>query len=285
METSLNHLPAHKQQELHDIVEQIREYYPNVEMIILFGSYARGDWVEERADDGVHYQYQSDYDLCIVTEKEYTAMKIEQDGILRNNLRQVSRTPISIIAHDIEFMNRRLKKAQYFFTDIKQEGICLYDSGNFWLAEARELTARERQKLAEEDFEYWFNSALDFYDGFKFYLSKNKNNIAAFELHQATERLYSAILLVFTRYKPNTHDLLQLSQMVNSQEPEFLKIFPQGTQEEKRRFELLRKAYVSARYKKSYSITAEELTWLAERVNKLKEVAKKLCEEKIDSYC
>ncbi|WP_444994777.1 hypothetical protein [Aliikangiella sp. IMCC44359] len=47
---------------------------------------------------------------------------------------------------------------------------------------------------------------------------------------------------------------------------------------------LLRKAYVSARYNPDYSITSEELTWLAERVDYLQELTEKICKEKIESF-
>ena len=42
----ISHLPERKQVELQKIVKLIREH-DRPEMIILFGSYARGDWVEE----------------------------------------------------------------------------------------------------------------------------------------------------------------------------------------------------------------------------------------------
>jgi predicted nucleotidyltransferase len=42
MKTSLEHLPLNKRDELQVIVQIIREKF-DVEMIILFGSYARGD--------------------------------------------------------------------------------------------------------------------------------------------------------------------------------------------------------------------------------------------------
>jgi HEPN domain-containing protein/predicted nucleotidyltransferase len=284
MRYSIEHLPQHKQHELQDIVKVIREYHPTAEMIILFGSYTGDNWVEERAEDGVHYKYQSDYDILAITEKEYSAMKLEQDNIMRKSLREVSRTPVSVIAHDIDFVNRRLRKAQYFFNDVKNQGICLYDSGKFTLKEPKELTPQERQKLAKEDLEYWFNSAGEFFKDFEGAFNRESYNNAAFLLHQVTERLLSTILLVFTRYKPNTHDLETLYGYVNSQQPEFLKVFPQSTPEEKRRFELLRKAYVDARYKPKYKITAEELTWLAERVELLREMTQTLCEAKIESF-
>ncbi len=284
MKTSLDHLPLEKQQELQRAVEIIREII-NPDMLILFGSYARGDWVEDLDPETLHYRYQSDFDLLVIAETRQQASKIEQNTVLNQRLmKTIHRTPISLIAEDIQFVNRRLKKSQYFYIDIKQEGILLYDSGTLELAEPKELSIEERKKLAQEDFEYWFESACDFYEGFKFYLTQQKLSIAAFELHQSTERLYSTILLVFTRYKPNTHDLEKLSQRVASVEPQFLTVFPQGTDKEKARFELLRKAYVSARYKPSYKITSQELAWLAERVQYFQGLTEKLCKEKIESF-
>ena len=47
MKKSLAHLPKQKRHELLLITEIICEKFPDVQMIILFGSYARGDWVED----------------------------------------------------------------------------------------------------------------------------------------------------------------------------------------------------------------------------------------------
>lgn len=62
MKTSLDHLPESKRNELEIITRTIREEI-EVEMIILFGSYARGNWVEEMEPDGVHYQFQSGFNI------------------------------------------------------------------------------------------------------------------------------------------------------------------------------------------------------------------------------
>ncbi len=47
MKKTLTHLPKNKKAELEKITDTIREFCDDVEMIILFGSYARGDWKEE----------------------------------------------------------------------------------------------------------------------------------------------------------------------------------------------------------------------------------------------
>ncbi|WP_185976948.1 hypothetical protein [Shewanella psychropiezotolerans] len=45
----------------------------------------------------------------------------------------------------------------------------LYDTDNFTLDEAKELTALERHLLAQQDFDYWFRGAKVFLTGFCFY--------------------------------------------------------------------------------------------------------------------
>jgi len=285
MKTDITHLPVEKQEELGELVHIIRDYSSLVAMIILFGSYARGNWVEEKYEDNIHYQYQSDFDVLLVVDacSDFKQTKIEREleDIIDQN--EVINTPVTILVHDIDFLNRRLKKAQYFFSDIKREGVFLYNSGCLQLKKSRKLSLRERQCIAKEDFEYWFDGASKLFVGFKFYLKSKFYNQAAFELHQTTEQLYTTILLVFTRYKPNTHDIRTLRKMVNSLDDRFAQIFLFDTQENKRLFDLLRAAYIGARYKKSYVITHEELKKLQEKVGKLQLLTQQLCQEKIDS--
>ena len=85
---------------------------------------------------------------------------------------------------------------------------------------------RIRKKLTQEDLNYYFEKAKKFIKLFKFALSEEYYNEAAFMLHQTTEQLYTGILLVFTRYKPNTHDLLILRKLANSVDSRLVKIFP-----------------------------------------------------------
>jgi hypothetical protein len=68
------------------------------------------------------------------------------------------------------------------------------------------------------------------------------------------------------------------------EEKSCLKVFPQGTAEQKRRFKLLLKAYIDARYKASYRITKAELEYLAKRVKLLQKLTKEICREKIESF-
>ena len=115
-------------------------------------------------------------------------------------------------------------------------------------------------------------------------MNRREYKNAAFELHQAVERFYAAVLLVFTNYKPRIHDLEKLSHMVAGHDPAFLTVFPKATPKEKECFDLLRRAYVEARYNPAYKITRAQLEYLGERVRKLQRLTKKICEAKIESY-
>ena len=55
MKTSLAHLPKNKREELKEITSIITEF-TEAEMVVLFGSYARGDWVEDTYAEG-HITY------------------------------------------------------------------------------------------------------------------------------------------------------------------------------------------------------------------------------------
>jgi len=91
-------------------------------------------------------------------------------------------------------------------------------------------------------------------------------------------------MLVFTNYKPKTHDIEKLGRKAASFDPRFLRAFPRATKSEEQAFKLLKKAYIDARYKASYRITKKQLEYLAERVKTLQRLTKRICTEKIESF-
>jgi HEPN domain-containing protein len=158
----------------------------------------------------------------------------------------------------------------------------LYDSGKFKLERKCRISPERRLEIAIEDFEQWFESANNFFDDFRHNLKLKRYNNAAFHLHQATERFYAAALMVSVGGKPKIHNLETLGKIIVYYHPEFMKIFPRQTKEEKRLFKLLKDAYVDARYKKDYKITREELEYLAKRVEKLCDLVAEICKSIIE---
>ena len=285
MKKSLAHLPKQKQDELKLITEQIFKL-SEPEMVILYGSYARGDYKEEKdLDPDRKSGHVSDYDILVVTaEKKTAGNTILWHNITKKCDRLKLSTHTRIIAHDIQFLNIQLAEGHYFFTDIKKEGCMLYDSGNYKLARKRKLKPAEQQRIAQDHFNHWFKSAKEFYDDFEINLKKTRYKKSAFYLHQATEHAYKAILLVFTEYNPNEHYLMILGHMAGKHDRALRDIFPRKTEEQEKLFDLLDYAYIGARYDPEYKITKKQLEYLAKRVKLLQRLTKKICVAKIDSF-
>ena len=292
MKKDTSQLPLSKQNHLSQIVAVLRDEFEQVTgfsngkrknskilKIILFGSLATGKWVNDPA-----HGYVSDYDILVILDRHEL---VEEYKIWDNAEARISvrvRPEVNIIVHSLDEVNQALTQGQYFFTDIKRQGIILYESNRRELAQAGNLTNFELKEISEKHYAQWFESACKFLEFSEIATGRNYPKESAFLLHQATERFYSCLLLVFTNYKPNTHNLIMLNSLAIEQSELIAEIFPQTSKIERRRFQLLKKAYIEARYSEHYKITEEELTWLGERVKQLQLLTEKLCKAKIDKF-
>jgi predicted nucleotidyltransferase/HEPN domain-containing protein len=293
MKTSLTENSLVIKERLDAIVHEILAVAKDqVAMIILFGSYAKGTWVRDWYVEGhITYSYESDLDILVVTKSpKYRGPKgasFESDltkRLERKGLRgKTFGAPwVTFVVEPIKYLNQQLEKSQYFFSDLKKEGILLYDSGEFTLAEPKDLNQEERKQIAKDDFDQWFYRGTEFFIECKYPLERGNYPLSAFLLHQATESFYSAILLVFTGYKPRLHDIEKLGSLASNYSDELLKIFPRDTKEQEEIFVLLKSAYTEARYNKNYKITEEQLLYLTKRIEKLKSVTEEICTNRIN---
>jgi len=292
MNNNLDHLPASRQENLAHIVAVLRDEFEQVTgfatgkkkhgrilKIILFGSYATGKWVNDPA-----HGYVSDYDILVIVNQKELVEEYKIWHTAEDRIALRVRQPLNILVHTLEEVNEALVKGQYFFTDIKGEGIALYESNKRELAEAGNLSSQEYKTIAEKHYSQWYGGARTFYIQYENALNIPDYKNAAFQLHQATERYFACLLLVLTNYKPNTHNLKQLNSLTISQDGRIAEIFPQDSKVQRRRFQLLKNAYIDARYSEHYKISQEELEWLAERVLFLQQLTEKLCQEKVESF-
>ena len=288
MKDSLTHLPQLKADELELIAMNIRSLAEDVHMVVLFGSYARGDWKDGPHEQGrgrliIHKR--SDYDILVLVANEYTALDISlwdkvKEKLVQSNLS----TNVRIIARDIDFVNFKLSNGQYFFTEICQQGIILYDSGRFKLNKKQKLNPAEAKQNAQDILDEAFKSAKDFYRQFEHALEDQAYKVAAFDLHQATEFAYKTVLLIFGSECPQEHHLDILGDLAADYCPELAGLIPRESESQKKLFELLDYAYIGARYDREYKITKKQLEQLSPCVKKLHEVTKRICKEKIDSF-
>lgn len=293
MRTDTDHLPKVQQDELERVVRILMEEFEKataratqpwkrngrIYKIILFGSYARDDWVDE-PENG----YQSDFDLLIVvSHKDLTEIAdhwyVAEDRILRDPA--IAR-PVNIIVHSIDEVNQALKRGEYFWVDIVRDGIALYELPRHELAAPMPLTAADAVEMAEGYFEEYFESASDFLQSATDAIGRSKLKLAAFLLHQTTERLYLCFLLARTLYFPRSHNIKFLRSLAEDKEPRLIEAWPRATKVDRRRFELLKRAYVEARYSTNYEIGEADLQALTQSVRRLRDLVESVSREWIE---
>ena len=190
-----------------------------------------------------------------------------------------------IINESISKLNDALTMGRYFYVEIVAKGIMLYDSGECQLATPGELDYAEIKKMAEEYYGDKFSDGLDFFKGANFYYQEENYHMTAFMLHQATESFLKTIPLVYILYGYKEHDLQFLIEKCKPYTLELAKVFPCDTDEEKRLFDLLRRAYLEARYnKKNFIVTKADIDALVPKIELLRDIVEKGCRLQIAYY-
>ncbi|WP_081161653.1 nucleotidyltransferase and HEPN domain-containing protein [Ensifer aridi] len=298
MRSSLEHLPEKKQRELARVVEIIHEEFADalegssagfkkrgrIQKIILFGSYARGTWVDE---PHTMKGYRSDYDiLVIVNTKKLAAAEYWDKATDRLLWDKDVRTPVGLIVHGAREVNNFLADGQYFFVDILREGIVLYELDDRPLAEPKRLSPMERYQAAAKHYSTMLPASERLLETARFHLKKMQEDPewgkdAAFTLHQAIERLYSALLLTLTNYSPPSHNLKFLRGLAEDQDRRLVEAWPRAQHRFAAWYNILNEAYVKARYSKHFEITEEALSWLLERSEDLRRLVEATCKERV----
>jgi predicted nucleotidyltransferase len=296
MRSDPDHLPERQQRELERIRTILLEEFDKaiaratqphkrggkVYRIVLFGSYARDDWVDE-PENG----YQSDFDLLIVVNHEDLTdiadyWYLAEDRIARDS--SIAR-PVNIIVHSLDEVNQSLSRGEYFWVDIARDGIALYELPCHPLATPKPLTPADAHRMAKEYFDQWSHSVDVWIERAKI-AAKKADDIewrksAAFDLHQSAERAYICFLLVRTLYFPRSHNIKFLRSLAEDKEPQLVAAWPRETKKDRARFERLKRAYVEARYSASYSITTDDLDALAASISRLRDIVEEVCRERL----
>jgi len=296
MKTSLDHLPGGKQQDLARIVEILFAEFEDatalstqkwkkqgrILKVILYGSYARGDWVADPVGG-----YYSDYDILVVVNDERLTDPVDywykaEDRFLRDyGVTKKLSAPVGLIVHSLTDVNQQLSRGRPFFIDIVRDGIVLYELGTQAFDTPKPLSAAEAREETQVYFDKWFASAAGFLKSAKFAIGEGLNNHAAFFLHQATEHFYHTVLHVLTLYSPKSHKIKFLRDKSEDIARDLVPVWPRDSKFGRRRFELLQQAYVNARYSPHYKITGPELEWLVERIELLQAEVKAIAEKRL----
>ncbi|MDE1917793.1 MAG: HEPN domain-containing protein [Sphingomonadales bacterium] len=297
MRNDINHLPLVKQRELDRVVEMLfqgfreatqdakgRRKAARILKVILFGSYARGDWVDAPLDAN---QYKSDYDILVIVNQKELADRTdyweetEQRLVDAYLVEHAIRTPVNFIVHSLQEVNDGLSHGRLIFGEIVKDGALLYQSDDRPLASLKPKTPQQAYKAAKEYFEDHFGGAMRRFRLAQLARGEDFPKEAAFEFHQAAEQLYQGVLLTLTFYTPYDHNIIFLRDLAEQREPRLFDVWPRGKRWERATYQKLKEAYRKARYSKHYQIDEEELEWLSQRIEELGRCVHDICTQRI----
>jgi HEPN domain-containing protein len=250
-----------------------------IAFVILFGSFANGI-----------YTTNSSYNFLILTKEKKYANK-NKVSRLRKRISDAINSKIKDKNHRLQltiepvaYANSLTDQKRYFFADIKRDGILLYDSDRYELLRlpGLEINSADRINNAKINYHNTLDKAIDFMRYFQFGIDSGDLDGAAFNLHQTAENLFNCTILVLNGYEARTHDLVELNKLCSANSNKFLNIFLSNNNEERRSFDLLRKAYHKSRYGGQYEINRKQLEYLADRVMILMEIVIDVCGERIN---
>ena len=297
MNSNLDYLPDRQHRELDKIVGHLLAGFETavaggtqpwrrgakIYKIILFGSYARGDFVDEP-----HNGYLSDFDILVVVSDEKltdiadywyeTEEKIAHDP-------SIGRI-VNLIVHDLGEINAALDAGQYFFREVIEQGVVLYEAPGHAFHPPKPLTPQAELDLATMYYRKIFDTMQTSFETAIFQMSKGDQldwpHKAAFNLHQTVEAAYIAVLLLTGFYAPRSHNVLFLRGLAEAKAPSLIPVWPRDTRAARKPFGKLKRAYVDARYNQdTFHITQDELEHLKASAEQLIGLVRTVCDQRL----
>ncbi|WP_313420014.1 nucleotidyltransferase domain-containing protein [Sphingobacterium multivorum] len=280
-------LPEHKLKEI-EAIKQVITKFVDPDMIILYGSYARGEYKDQvYMKDGIRYFYISDYDLIIVTNKT----NIKEYELANELEKRISARPdINFFMYDIDYVNKELVTGNFFFVPVFFEGVILYNNGKSILEKPKPLSIEQIKENISNYYDFWIGNTRRFYKHYQvdfedLLKGESRSGLTLWFLFQTLESIYSALLLVFMGIKPKLHNLYKYRRSVNMISDELNAIFPEARDSNERRvFDLLNRAYISGKYKMDFEVSLEDLKEISSRLEKMIQITDNLCTERIESF-
>jgi HEPN domain-containing protein len=218
-------------------------------------------------------------DLLIILDEKDKG-KRESISAIAENLSGDTIKLITVV-HSIDAVNANLEAGNPFFTTLQRLQL-VYDSNRSSLSLPTDKAISESFQEANQR---KADLAIMFYETASECASDNLNDVAAFMLHQTVELTCIALLRTCLGYKPTTHSIKKrLLLLIENITLEVSEIFPRSTNEEDELFDILQRAYSDVRYKYDYTVSADKVFILLDRVNEFHALALGLCRERWDEH-
>jgi len=275
----LKHLPSERISYLEHITRTILDTQ-RAHIILLFGSYAKCDYKSKR---GVVQGKKSDFDILVVTEDSVSKRKVV--GEFRNVFTD-SEIVVQTLVVTINTVNQALEENQYFYSDIKKEGIELFNSGRYDFASFKGLSPTRRREIVEAYFEEWIRLSKGFKRQFHHAVDDKDLGIASFNLQQTIEMCYTAIEMVFSHYNPHEHNLYALRDRCVRFHKRLKCVFHYDNEEHKKLFDQLNYAYIGGRYRneKEFPVDMDKIDFWKQETEAFLKLTEEICLERIEGF-
>lgn len=288
LRTDADHLPAPIRDELLHVATIVFEAFEEttkgrcsehfragrILSLILHGPHAEKEWEDIAPGEAFRLLAIVNYSRLARSERDW---RMVRDRLRRAWEHGEITRPVRLFVESLERINGALVEGVPHFVTIAEQGIALYQMQGFRLKEPRRLPVRERAIRGAVEFIRWHKRGTGFLAGAAFYRDRGDAPMAALLLHQACEHFYLCVLRSISLHAPRTHALDELREAAEALDPRLCSAWPRDSRFERRAFGCIRRAYVEARYGRSYRISGEELAWAFARVEILKERVASAC--------
>lgn len=242
--------------------------------LILHGPHAEKDWDEIAPGEAFRLLAIVNYPRLARSERDW---RLVRDRLRRAWEHGEITRPVRLTVESLERINGALVEGVPHFVTIAEQGIALYQMEGLRLKEPRRLPVRERAIRGAAEFIQWHERGTEFLAGAAFYRDRGDAPMAALMLHQACEHFYLCVVRSISLHAPRTHALDELREAAEALDPRLSSAWPRDSRFERRAFGCIRRAYVEARYGRSYRISDEELAWAFAQVEILQERVASAC--------
>ncbi len=212
----------------------------------------------------------SSFFLLILTKETETRLIDELQDIIEHRLGLL--IPLTALVIPVHEFNGWLMKNHPFAARAYHEAKLYYDAGITPLAIPDKLYETSLSLLIKEKLVQRSKQAVEFMAGAELFALRKQYGLAAFNLHQSAEQLYSGVIQFISGLRVQTHNLDKLHRYARWLAPAITAVFPRNSNEEKEIFRWLQRAYTEGRYSGEYAVKYAVISQLTQRVKKLMEI-------------
>ncbi|GAA3922658.1 HEPN domain-containing protein [Chitinophaga oryziterrae] len=279
--TALQHLPKQQVAQLVQLIQRIvQAIYPVKIICYGYRTCTMDDWSCFFDGDTHNKRINPTYDFLIITNDEEKRAHYEIIEIAEQQAFPMG-CDTTIIVQQLNEANKALENGSRFISTVYRKGVMLYNGNGLPLSTPPdESDISVLKNLLEDNWHRRFGMSRRFLKTANYCFDNGWNEQTIFDLHQSVEHACVAIIRVYTGFRPTTHNLSRLLDLICNFSQELVTLFPRQTKEETDLFNTLNRAYSEARYNEKYTVTTEIAKILLGRVTTLLDLAEKFYDRK-----